>query len=80
MLDTPEEVSTILSAKLALKYSGSDLEAMRAIAEAAKKRSLADFNAVCLTFSVVISFLICDHCVLSILQHCSAFSSESNSP
>uniref|UniRef100_F1KTN8 26S proteasome regulatory subunit rpn-6.1 n=1 Tax=Ascaris suum TaxID=6253 RepID=F1KTN8_ASCSU len=45
MLDTPEEVSTILSAKLALKYSGSDLEAMRAIAEAAKKRSLADFNA-----------------------------------
>ncbi|VDM37678.1 unnamed protein product [Toxocara canis] len=45
MLDTPDEVSTILSAKLALKYSGSDLEAMRAIADAAKKRSLADFNA-----------------------------------
>lgn len=45
MLDTPEEVGVILSGKLALKYSGSDLEAMKAIAEAAKKRSLADFNA-----------------------------------
>ncbi|VDO32316.1 unnamed protein product [Onchocerca flexuosa] len=44
MLDSPEEVSTILSAKLALKYSGLDLDAMRAVAEAAKKRSLADFN------------------------------------
>ncbi|VDD87642.1 unnamed protein product [Enterobius vermicularis] len=44
MLDTPEEVGVILSGKLALKYSGSDLEAMKAIAEAAKKRSLADFN------------------------------------
>lgn len=50
MLDSPEEVSTILSAKLALKYSGLDLDAMRAVAEAAKKRSLADFNAVCLVF------------------------------
>lgn len=46
MLDTPEEVGVILSGKLALKYSGSDLEAMKAIAEAAKKRSLADFNQV----------------------------------
>lgn len=51
MLDSPEEVSIILSAKLALKYSGLDLDAMRAVAEAAKKRSLADFNAVCLIFN-----------------------------
>ncbi|EPB79828.1 PCI domain protein [Ancylostoma ceylanicum] len=44
MLDVPDDVSTLLTGKLALKYSGSDLEAMRAIAAAAKKRSLADFN------------------------------------
>uniref|UniRef100_A0A914UWK3 PCI domain-containing protein n=1 Tax=Plectus sambesii TaxID=2011161 RepID=A0A914UWK3_9BILA len=44
MLDLPEEVHSLLSGKLALKYTGSDLDAMRAIADAAKKRSLADFN------------------------------------
>ena len=53
MLDTPDEVAVILSGKLALKYSGSDLEAMKAIAEAAKKRSLADFN------KVIDSYLLC---------------------
>jgi len=46
MLDKPEEVASILSHKLAVKYIGSDLEAMKAIAEASKKRSLADFNQV----------------------------------
>lgn len=46
MLDAPDEISTILTHKTAMKYSGSDLEAMRAIANAAKKRSLADFNEV----------------------------------
>ncbi|ULU00982.1 hypothetical protein L3Y34_001409 [Caenorhabditis briggsae] len=45
MLDVPDEVSSLLSAKLALKYSGSDLEAMKAIAAAAQKRSLKDFQA-----------------------------------
>lgn len=44
MLDLPDEVTALLSGKLALKYNGPDLEAMRAIAAAAKKRSLADFN------------------------------------
>jgi len=44
MLDKPEEVTSILSSKLAVKYTGSDLDAMKAIAEASKKRSLADFN------------------------------------
>ena len=45
MLDAPDEVGTLLAGKLALKYSGSDLDAMRSIAAASKKRSLADFNA-----------------------------------
>lgn len=46
MLDSPDEINTILTHKTAMKYSGSDLDAMRAIAAAAKKRSLADFNRV----------------------------------
>jgi 26S proteasome regulatory subunit N6 len=46
MLDSPDEINTILSHKTAMKYSGSDIEAMRAIANSAKKRSLADFNKV----------------------------------
>uniref|UniRef100_A0A8R1HZP9 PCI domain-containing protein n=1 Tax=Caenorhabditis japonica TaxID=281687 RepID=A0A8R1HZP9_CAEJA len=45
MLDVPDEVNSLLSAKLALKYNGSDLEAMKAIAAAAQKRSLKDFQA-----------------------------------
>ncbi|KAK0420296.1 hypothetical protein QR680_014604 [Steinernema hermaphroditum] len=44
MLDIPEEVQSLLSQKLALKYNGPELEAMTAIASAAKKRSLAEFN------------------------------------
>lgn len=56
MLDVPDEVQSLLSGKLALTYSGSaDLEAMKAVAVAAKRRcdllekktsfrSLADFN------------------------------------
>lgn len=47
----PDEVHSLLSGKLALKYSGSDLDAMRAIADAAKKRSLADFNKVRCNFT-----------------------------
>jgi hypothetical protein len=49
----PDEVPSIISGKLALKYHGTDLDAMQAIATAAKKRSLADFNLVC--------FLILSH-------------------
>jgi 26S proteasome regulatory subunit N6 len=44
MLNAPEEVTHLMSGKLALKYVGDDLEAMRAIAQASQKRSLADFN------------------------------------
>jgi 26S proteasome regulatory subunit N6 len=44
MLDSPDEISAILSGKTALKYTDKNLDAMRAIAECVKKRSLAEFN------------------------------------
>ncbi|CAF3351128.1 unnamed protein product [Rotaria sp. Silwood1] len=44
MMNTPDDVNALMSVKLALKYSGRDVEAMKAIAQASKKRSLADFQ------------------------------------
>ena len=46
MLDLPEDVATLLAGKLAITYQSSELQAMRAVATASKKRSLADFNKV----------------------------------
>jgi len=46
MLNLPEDVLQLVSGKLALKYSGSEIDAMKAISQAAKKRSLADFQKV----------------------------------
>merc|ERR1711963_847035 len=45
MLRTPEEVHNIVSGKLALKYTGADIEAMKLVANASKNRSLADFQS-----------------------------------
>merc|ERR1712183_674699 len=45
MLRTPEEVHHSVSGKLALKYSGADIEAMKLVAQASKNRSLADFQS-----------------------------------
>lgn len=44
MLNTPDDVNGILTGKLGLKYSGEGIEAMKAIAEASKKRSISIFN------------------------------------
>lgn len=44
MLNTPEDVQQIISGKLALKYAGNDIEAMKTVAQASHKRSLADFQ------------------------------------
>ena len=41
-----DEVQSIVSGKLALKYSGADVDAMKSIAQAAHKRSIADFQKV----------------------------------
>ncbi|CAG0912612.1 unnamed protein product [Notodromas monacha] len=44
MLKLHDEVPTVVSAKLALKYAGPDLEAMKKIAKASSERSLKDFQ------------------------------------
>lgn len=44
MINSPEDVQQIVSGKLAIKYAGQDIDAMKAVAQAAHKRSLADFQ------------------------------------
>lgn len=44
MLKQPEDVLSITVGKLALRYAGPNIEAMKAVAAAASKRSLADFQ------------------------------------
>ncbi|XP_030383479.1 26S proteasome non-ATPase regulatory subunit 11 [Scaptodrosophila lebanonensis] len=44
MLGQSDDVNQILSGKLAITYSGRDVDAMKSVAEASHKRSLADFQ------------------------------------
>ncbi|XP_054714187.1 26S proteasome non-ATPase regulatory subunit 11-like [Uloborus diversus] len=44
MLGDPNDVISITLGKLALKYAGVDVDAMKAVAAASSKRSLADFQ------------------------------------
>ncbi|CAC5381487.1 PSMD11 [Mytilus coruscus] len=50
MLNTSDEVQAIVSGKLALKYSGPAVEAMKSIAQASHKRSLAEFQKTLASF------------------------------
>merc|ERR1719471_2103728 len=50
MLNLPDEVTTLSSGKLSLRYSGTDLDAMKAVALSAKNRSLKDFQAAVKTY------------------------------
>ncbi|PIK44811.1 putative 26S proteasome non-ATPase regulatory subunit 11-like [Apostichopus japonicus] len=44
MLNSPDDVQSIISGKLALRYAGSNIEAMKSIASASKNRSLSEFK------------------------------------
>ncbi|KAM0748304.1 putative 26S proteasome non-atpase regulatory subunit Rpn6 [Meredithblackwellia eburnea MCA 4105] len=44
MLNLPEDVTAIVGGKLAQRYAGPDVEAMKAVAAAHEDRSLADFE------------------------------------
>merc|ERR1719233_253278 len=52
MLNLPDEVTNLVSGKLALRHSGPGLEAMKAVALSAKNRSLADFQKALKDFKV----------------------------
>ncbi|KAE8214781.1 hypothetical protein CF319_g1291 [Tilletia indica] len=44
MLNLPDDISSIIQGKLAQKYAGRDVEAMKAVAKAHEDRSLEDFE------------------------------------
>ena len=46
MLDLLDEINGLLAGKTAMKYTGTEVDPMRAVAESAKKRLLSDFNQV----------------------------------
>ena len=47
-----------MSFKLALKYSGRDVSAIKAIAQASKKRSLADFQQILILILIQIFLFV----------------------
>lgn len=54
----PDEVHSIIMGRLVLKYAGPEIDAMKSIAEASRKRSMADFQTVCIEFIFIIHFCI----------------------
>jgi 26S proteasome regulatory subunit N6 len=51
MLNQPEDVTAIIHGKLAMKYAGTDVDAMKAIAKAYQNRSLLEFEAALAKFN-----------------------------
>ncbi|XP_064647631.1 26S proteasome non-ATPase regulatory subunit 11-like [Lineus longissimus] len=52
MLNLADEVHSIVSGKLALRYAGPEIDAMKSIATASHKRSLADFQKTLTTYKI----------------------------
>ncbi|KAI9142587.1 hypothetical protein BKA69DRAFT_1123938 [Paraphysoderma sedebokerense] len=50
MLNLPEDVHSIVHGKLAVRYAGSEMEAMKAVATAHQNRSLLDFEKALTTY------------------------------
>merc|ERR1719211_929303 len=52
MLTLPDDVTNLVSGKLALRHSGKELDAMKAVALSAKNRSLSEFQQAVKDFKV----------------------------
>lgn len=52
MLGHSDDVNQIVSGKLAITYSGRDIDAMKAVAQASHKRSLADFQQALVEYRI----------------------------
>ena len=55
MINNPDDVQSIISGKLALRYAGQHIEAMKAIATASHNRSLSEFQDALNKFKVELS-------------------------
>ncbi|XP_002736354.1 26S proteasome non-ATPase regulatory subunit 11A-like [Saccoglossus kowalevskii] len=52
LLNNPDDVQSIISGKLALRYAGPEVEAMKSIASAYQKRSLSEFKKTLAVYKV----------------------------
>jgi len=55
MTNNQDDVNSLLASKNGLKYAGKDIDAMRAINQSYKNKSLIDFNNVLREFTNEIS-------------------------